>query len=51
VGRGERSLGVKQLFRIIEFGLDGMLVKRPVLVAGNRVLIGVREAEWQKALL
>lgn len=31
-------------------GSDGMLVKRPVMVAANgRVLIGFREAEWAAA--
>ena len=25
---------------------DGMLVKRPVLVDGDRVLVGFKEAEW-----
>lgn len=30
---------------------DGMLVKRPVLVTKNSVLIGFKETEWQKALL
>ena len=29
---------------------DGMLVKRPVLVAGSTVLVGFREAEWSAAL-
>ncbi len=29
---------------------DGMLVKRPVLVAGKQVLIGFRETEWEQAL-
>ncbi len=29
---------------------DGMLVKRPLLVAGNAVLVGFREDEWAKAL-
>lgn len=27
---------------------DGMLVKRPILVDGNRVLVGFREAEWEQ---
>ena len=27
---------------------DGMLVKRPILVAGDRVLVGFKEAEWEK---
>lgn len=32
-------------------GSDGMLVKRPILVDGDTVLVGFREAEWEKALL
>ena len=27
---------------------DGMLVKRPLIIDGNTVLIGFREAEWKK---
>ncbi len=27
---------------------DGMLVKRPIIVDGDRILLGFREAEWQK---
>lgn len=30
---------------------DGMLVKRPILVDGERVLVGFRENEWAEALL
>lgn len=30
---------------------DGMLVKRPVVVGENFVLVGFKEAEWQKAML
>ncbi len=26
---------------------DGMLVKRPLLVAGEKVLVGFRESEWE----
>ena len=29
---------------------DGMLVKRPLLVGETFVLVGFREAEWEKAL-
>lgn len=29
---------------------DGMLVKRPLLVTEDRVLVGFREAEWREAL-
>ncbi len=30
---------------------DGMLVKRPILVAEDKVLVGFREVEWSSALL
>ena len=30
---------------------DGMLVKRPILVTGNAVLVGFRQSEWEAALL
>lgn len=30
---------------------DGMLVKRPLAVAGDKVLLGFREVEWEAALL
>lgn len=29
---------------------DGMLVKRPILVTGNAVLVGFKEAEWKRIL-
>lgn len=29
---------------------DGMLVKRPILISGNSVLVGFKEAEWEKIL-
>ena len=30
---------------------DGMLVKRPILVGDDFVLVGFKEAEWKQALL
>ena len=30
---------------------DGMLVKRPILVTEDRVLVGFKPAEWKAALL
>lgn len=30
---------------------DGMLVKRPVFLVGDKVLIGFKETEWQETLL
>lgn len=29
---------------------DGMLVKRPILLTGDKVLVGFKEAEWAEAL-
>lgn len=29
---------------------DGMLVKRPILVTGGKVLVGFREKEWEQLL-
>ncbi len=29
---------------------NGMLVKRPLLVDGNKVLVGFKEAEWEEKL-
>ncbi len=30
---------------------DGMLVKRPVVVMDNKILLGFKEKEWEEALL
>ena len=30
---------------------DGMLVKRPIVIAGGTVLVGFKEAEWREKLL
>lgn len=29
---------------------DGMLVKRPLLVAGNKVIVGFKEEQWEEIL-
>lgn len=29
---------------------DGMLVKRPILIADNKVLVGFNEREWERVL-
>ena len=29
---------------------DGMLVKRPLAIAGNKVLVGFKQEEWEDAL-
>ena len=52
-----KALGLKEKLPAMteeeQFGLlatDGMLVKRPLLVTENRVLVGFREAEYEAAL-
>lgn len=52
-----RSMGLKDKIPTMsqdeQFALlasDGMLVKRPILVDGDTVLVGFREAEWAAAL-
>ena len=30
---------------------DGMLVKRPILISGDKVLVGFKEEEWKEKLL
>ena len=58
-GRLYRELGVKAR---IEAGMehdeafellatDGMLVKRPIVIADDAVLVGFREADWERVLL
>ena len=27
---------------------NGMLIKRPILIAGNRLLVGFKEDEWEQ---
>ncbi|MDL2290089.1 arsenate reductase family protein [Paludibacteraceae bacterium OttesenSCG-928-F17] len=37
----------KELIKIL--ASDGMMVKRPIVLYGNKILLGFKEAEWQKA--
>ena len=52
-----RALGLKEKLaemteqeQLALLASDGMLVKRPLLVLGDRVLAGFREEAWQAAL-
>lgn len=36
------------MFRLLSS--DGMLVKRPLLITGDKVLVGFKEADWREAL-
>ncbi len=35
---------------VAELAANGMLIKRPLLDTGDRVLVGFREVEWTAAL-
>lgn len=57
-GRVYQALGLKEKLPTMDeteqlrlLASDGMLVKRPILVTDEAVLVGFREAEWEEALL
>lgn len=43
------SMAVDEQLRLL--ATDGMLVKRPLVISGDTVLTGFREADWEKAFL
>lgn len=43
------SMGLEEKLQLL--ATDGMLVKRPVLIIGDQVLTGFKEADWEKAVL
>ena len=45
----DAGLSDEEAFELLS--ANGMLVKRPILVGGDFVLMGFREAEWEAALL
>ena len=42
--------GMSEEEQIQLLATDGMLVKRPILVGDDGVLVGVKEAGWEEAL-
>lgn len=56
-GMQYRALGLTQKLpqmaqeeQLALLATDGMLVKRPLLIDGERVLVGFRQKEWEEAL-
>ena len=43
-----KILSEDELLKIL--ASDGMLVKRPVLLFGDKVLVGFRQEEWEETL-
>ncbi|MGM9537766.1 MAG: arsenate reductase family protein [Candidatus Onthomonas sp.] len=46
----DRLPGMTEEEQLALLASDGMLVKRPILVKGDTVLVGFREAQWADAL-
>ncbi len=42
------AMGENEMLKLL--ASNGMLVKRPLLVEGNKVLVGFKEAEWEEKL-
>ena len=50
LGLKDRLPGMSEEEQLELLASDGMLVKRPILVGDDFVLVGFREAEWSRAL-
>lgn len=50
LGLKDKLPGMSQDEQFALLASDGMLVKRPILVLDDNVLVGFREAEWDAAL-
>lgn len=46
----DRLDGMSEAEQLDLLATDGMLVKRPMLILEDRVLVGFKEAEWAQAL-
>lgn len=46
----DRLPGMTEAEQLDLLATDGMLVKRPILLTGDKVLAGFKEAEWAAAL-
>lgn len=50
LGLAQKLPGMSEEEMLALLSSDGMLVKRPVLIGGDRVFVGFKEAEWEKLL-
>ena len=46
----EKLANMSEEEKIKMLASDGMLVKRPILITANNILIGFKEEEWEKVL-
>ena len=50
LGLKERLPGMNEEEQLRLLSSDGMLVRRPILVCGEKVLVGFREEDWEALL-
>lgn len=50
LGLKEKLPGLTEEEQLEQLATDGMLVKRPILVTDDGVLVGFREAQWEQML-
>ena len=50
LGLKDKLPGMSREEQLALLASDGMLVKRPILVAEDTVLVGFKEAQWEKLL-
>lgn len=50
LGLAEKLPGMSEAEQLALLAADGMLVKRPLLIGGGKVLVGFKEAQWGELL-
>ena len=50
LGLKDKLPGMSEEEQLALLASDGMLVKRPILICGDTVLVGFKEAEWEEKL-
>lgn len=48
MGLKDKLLSMSEKEQLELLSTDGMLVKRPIVVTGDTVLVGFKESEWEK---
>jgi len=48
LGLAKRLAGMSEEEQYELLASDGMLIKRPLLISGDNVLVGFKEAEWAR---
>jgi arsenate reductase len=50
LGLKEKLAGMPEPEQLALLGSDGMLVKRPIIIGGDRVWVGFKENDWEALL-